>query len=270
MELQTHRVTIVANSTTAGPLRGVDPWDPREDRKVYLVWLGLMWTGLIAGFGLDIRYHFLRQIPRPAWVVYVHAAVFTAWMLILSAQVLLIQSRRFGLHQRIGKLALWWAALMMVLGPAAALTKDAQLLAMHAADQSFIPFLSVIIVDIGGFGLLTAVGYLLRRDPAGHKRLMMLAMVSLADPGYARIAGVLLYPFPTNFWPNLIATFYGNFLLIGLMAGWDLWRRGTLNRSFAIGAALLVAGEIGAVALEYSPAWNQIAIAIIRAWGYAG
>lgn len=144
------------------------------------------------------------------------------------------------------------------------------MLATHAADQSFIPFLSVIIVDTGGFGLLTAIGYFLRRDPASHKRLMMLAMVSLADPGYERIAGVLLNPFPSKFWPNLIATFYGNFLLIGLMAGWDLWRRGTFNRPFAIGAALLIAGEIGAVALEYSPAWNQIAIAITRAWGYTG
>lgn len=258
------------STITAAPLRRVDLWNPREDRKIYLVWLGLMWTGLIAGFGLDIRYYFLKEVPQPAWVVYVHAAVFTTWMLILTAQILLIQSGRFPLHQRIGKLALWWAALMMVLGPAAALTKDAQLLATHAADQSFIPFLSVNIVDIGGFGLLTAVGYFLRRDPASHKRMMMLAMVSLADPGYSRISGVLLDPYPTDFWPNLIATFYGNFLLIGLMAGWDLWRRGTLNRPFAIGAVVLVAGEVWAVALQYSPAWKQIAIAITRAWGYAG
>jgi hypothetical protein len=84
------------------------------------------------------------------------------------------------------------------------------------------------------------------------------------------ITGVLLDPFPTAFLPNLIATFYGNFLLIGLMAGWDLWRRGALNRAFAIGASLLIASEVWAVALEYSPAWKGIAIAITRAWGYAG
>ncbi len=229
-----------------------------------------MWAGLIAGFGLDIPYYFLREIPRPAFIIYVHAAVFTAWMLILTAQILLIQSRRFVLHQRIGKLALGWAALMMVLGPAAALTKDAGLLAAHAADLSFIPFLSVNLVDIGGFGLFTAAGYFLRRDPASHKRMMMLAMVSVADPGFSRITGVLLVPYPNTFWAYLIATFYGNFLLLGLMAGWDLWRRGTLNRSFAIGAGLLVAGEVGAIALYFSPAWKAMAIAITRAWGYSG
>jgi hypothetical protein len=257
-------------SVAAEPLRRVDPWDARGDRKVYLVWVGLMWAGLLAGFGLDIPYYFLNEIPRPAWIIYVHAAVFTGWMLILTTQVMLIQSNRFALHQKIGKLALWWAALMMLVGPAAFLTKDAQLLAHPHADQSFIVFMAANISDIGGFGLFTAAGYFLRRDPASHKRMMMLAIVALADPGFSRITGVLLNPFPTAFLPNLIATFYGNFLLLGLMAGWDLWRRGTLNRAFAIGAVLLAGSEVGAIALQYSPVWKQIAIAITRTWGYAG
>lgn len=257
-------------SVTAVPLRRVDPWDPREDRKIYLVWVALMWAGLIAGFGLNIAYHFLKEIPRPAWVIYVHGAVFTGWMFILTTQVFLIQSKRFTLHQKIGKLALWWAGLMLLLGPAAFLTKDAQLLAHPHANQSFIPFMAVNISDIGGFGLFTAAGYFLRRDPASHKRMMMLAMVAMADPGFSRITHALLNPYPADFLPNLIATFYGNFLLIGLMAGWDWWRRGTLNRPFAIGAVLLVASEVGAVALQYSLAWKQIATAITRAWGYAG
>ncbi len=262
------------NTIAAMPLRRVDPWDPRDDRKIYLLWVGLMWAGLIAGFGLDIPYQFLKEVPRPAWVTYVHGAVFTSWMCILTTQVLLIQSKHFSLHRKIGKLALWWAALMMLLGPAAFLTKDAQLLAhplaYQSAIQSDLPFMAVNISDIGGFGLFTAAGYFLRRDPASHKRMMMLAMVSLADPGFSRITGTLVIPFPDTFWPSLIATFYGNFLLIGLMAGWDLWRRGTLNRPFAIGAAVLVASEVWANALYFSPAWKQAAIAITRAWGYAG
>lgn len=252
------------------PLRRLDSWDPREDRTIYLVWLGLMWAALLAGFGLDIPYYFLKEMPRPTWVIYVHAAVFTGWMLILTTQVMLVQSNRVALHRKLGKLALGFAALMMLVGPAAVLTKDAQLLAHPHADQSFIPFMAVNISDIGGFGVFTAAGYFLRRDPASHKRMMMLAMVAMADPGFSRITGVLLNPFPTAFLPNLIATFYGNFLLLALMAGWDLWRRGTLNRTFAIGAVALAGSEVGAIALQYSPAWKATAVAITRAWGYAG
>lgn len=54
-----------------------------------------MWAGLLARFGLDMPYYFLKEIPRPAWVIYVHAAVFIGWMLILTTQVMLIQSKRF-------------------------------------------------------------------------------------------------------------------------------------------------------------------------------
>jgi hypothetical protein len=137
-------------TVAAVPLRRVDRWDPREDRNIYLVWVGLMWAGLLAGFGLDIPYYFLKEIPRPTWIIYVHAAVFTGWMLILTTQVMLIQSKRFALHQKIGKLALLWAALMMLVGPAAFLTKDAQLLAHPHADQSFIVFMAVNISDMAG------------------------------------------------------------------------------------------------------------------------
>lgn len=257
-------------TATTARLGSVDPWDRRDDRKVYLVWVGLMWAGLIAGFGVDIPYYFLTEMPRPAWVIYVHGAVFTGWMVILTLQVLLIQGGRIALHQKIGKYALCFAVLMMVVGPAAFLTKDAQLLANPHADQSFIPFMSVNLDDIGGFAIFTAAGYFLRRDPASHKRMMMLAMVAMADPGFSRLSGFLIVPSPTAFIPNLLVTFYGNFLLLGLMAGWDLWRRGTLNRAFAIGAASLAASEVVAIALMYSQTWNQIAIAITRAWGYTG
>jgi hypothetical protein len=54
------------------------------------------------------------------------------------------------------------------------------------------------------------------------------------------------------------------------MAEWNLWRRGTLNRAFAIGAVFLAGSEVGAIARQYSLAWKQIAIAITRTWGYAG
>ena len=111
-----------------------------------------------------------------------------------------------------------------------------QTLAHPHADQSFIVFMAVNISDIGGFGLFTVAGYFLRRKPASHKRMMMLAMVAMADSGFSRITGVLLNPFPTHFLPNLIATFYGNFLQIGLMAGWDLWRRAALRpRNISLG-----------------------------------
>ena len=54
------------------------------------------------------------------------------------------------------------------------------------------------------------------------------------------------------------------------MTGWDLWRRGTLNRAFAVGASLLLASELFVIAIYNDETWKQIAVRIIRAWGYGG
>ena len=75
---------------------------------------------------------------------------------------------------------------------------------------------------------------------------------------------------PTRFWPLFFYNFWGNALLIGLMTGWDLWRRGTLNRAFAVGASLLLASELFVIAIYNDETWKQIAVRIIRAWGYGG
>ena len=64
-------------------------WSAREDRIPSLVWLALIWFGIVAGFGVDMP-RFLHESPPPAAVVDVHAVAFTVWLLLLTAQVLLV------------------------------------------------------------------------------------------------------------------------------------------------------------------------------------
>jgi hypothetical protein len=42
----------------------------------------------------------------------------------------------------------------------------------------------VNFLDIVGFLVLLAWGIALRRNPAAHRRMMILATISLADPGF--------------------------------------------------------------------------------------
>ena len=60
-------------------------WSAREDRWPSTVWLGVLWAGMIAGFGLDLPFY-LHATPRPSWILHAHAAVFTIWMLVLTTQ----------------------------------------------------------------------------------------------------------------------------------------------------------------------------------------
>ena len=236
-------------------------WNSRDDRVASAVWLGVLWVGMIAGFGVDIP-RFLHENPPAPVAVRVHAVVFTTWLLLLTAQVLLVLRDRVSWHRKLGWIAVGWACLMAVLGPWAAMAAQAVQLHGPLYDP---PFLSVNIVDIGGFLVLLAWGIALRRNPAAHKRMMILATVSLADPGFSRFSGWLIPTEPSSLMVWFFWSFYGNVLLVVLMAGWDWWR-GRLMRPFAIGAAALLAAEFVSTLMYFWAPWKALTASWVDAW----
>ncbi len=120
-------------------------------------------------------------------------------------------------------------------------------------------------MDIGGFLALLAWGITLRKNPAAHKRMMILSSVSLADPGFARLSGFLIPAEPQTVAVWFFNVFYGNVLLIVLMAAWD-WYRGRLIRSFLVGAAGLLAAEYLASVLYFWKPWQQLTLGWVTVW----
>jgi hypothetical protein len=233
-------------------------WSARDDRVPSAVWLGILWVGMIAGFGVDFP-GFLKQVPPAPKVIWVHAFVFTAWLFLLTAQVLLVLRDRLAWHRSFGWFAVFWACLMAVLGPWAAIA--AQLTAMNTPlfDP---PFLALNLVDIAGFLVLLAWGVALRKNPAAHRRMMILANVSLADPGYNRLLGHWV-PEPTSAVAWFFYVFYANVIIIALMAAWDWWR-GRLVRSFVIGAAGLLAAEFVTSFVYFWGPWKAATTAFLK------
>jgi hypothetical protein len=236
-------------------------WSAREDRTASALWLGVLWVGMIAGFGVDFP-RYLHENPPAPKIIYVHGAVFTMWMLILTAQVLLILRDRVAWHRKLGWFAAGWASLMAVMGPWAAMASYA--VNLHNPNNEP-QFLSVNIVDIGGFLVLLAWGMSLRKNAAAHKRMMILATVALADPGFSRFSGWLIPAEPSSVGPWFIYVFYGNAFLVLAMAGWDWWR-GRLMPQFLIGAtALLTAMFIASTVYFWAP-WKALSLALVQAW----
>ena len=59
--------------------------------------------------------------------------------------------------------------------------------------------------------------------------------------------------------------FYGNVLMVALMAGWD-WFRGRLMRQFVIGAAGLLAAEFLSSFLYFWGPWKTLTFGWVSAW----
>ena len=233
-------------------------WSTRDDRIPSAVWLGILWAGMIAGFGVHFS-GFLKQVPPAPKVIWVHAFVFSLWMVLLTVQVLLVLRDRVQWHRKFGWFAAGWACLMAVMGPWAAIAS--QLTALHT--PYFDPaFLALNLVDISGFLVLLAWGIALRKNPAAHRRMMILATISLADPGFNRLLGHYVpQPHSAALW--FFYVFYANVLLIALMAAWD-WRRGRLVRSFVFGAAGLLASEVLCAFLYFWGPWKVATTAFLE------
>lgn len=240
-------------------------WDSRADRWASTLWLGVLMLGMIAGFGADLM-RFLAEKPPAPTIVHVHALVFVSWLGFLIRQVWLVRQGRPAAHRRAGLIGLGLAGVMLPLGLITALVVQKQ----HAADRDADPaFLATNLVDVGGFVVLTMAGFLWRRDPAAHRRLMILATTAMADPGYSRLYSAF-FPSPASpaFWG--LSVFYGNFIVIGGMAIWDLARHRRLHPALIIGGGGLSAALATATALEFAPAWKALCIRIIAAWPWAG
>lgn len=238
------------------------PWAPLEDRRINAVWLGVVWLGLIAGFGIDLPRFFAERPPAP-WIIHLHAVAMAGWMGLATVQVLLVETGRTRIHRKLGAWMGAYLVLILPLAIAAGLASEATIAGAKDADPQFI---ILNFVDVGSLGVLVAAGLFTRRDAPAHKRLMVLSLVAIADPGFARLLGGLTHfhaATPLDFWWG---TFWGDVLLLAAMAGWDLWKWRRLHPAFIGGAVFLLAGEALTAVLYFDPGWKLIATGIVQAW----
>ena len=121
----------------------------------------------------------------------IHGAVFTAWMVLFLVQTSLIASRRVAVHRRLGVAGVVLAAVMIVVG---AMTSIA---AARRGRRRREPIRCSSwwyrSIDLVLFATFVTAAVLRRRDKETHKRLMLLAYISIIAAGVARLPGVLPY-----------------------------------------------------------------------------
>jgi len=245
----------------AGGFTPQHPWD----RNFYLVMVALAWLGILRGFGAEIVNHVTKHKPAFALIVHVHAVVFVAWLVLFTVQVFLVRLRKLSVHKQLGLWLVGLAGLMVILGPATALTVQHRSMADPHGDPGF---LSVQFTDILAFASLTTAALLLRRRPAAHKRLMLLGTLYITDAGFARwLADGIIARLGDGYWAFWVALYVGPNVLVLLAGAYDLaTRRRQLHPAYLAGAAWIFAVQMLALSLYFSPAWTACAKRIIAAW----
>jgi hypothetical protein len=157
-----------------------------RDRRFYLFIAVLTAAIVFAGFA---RTFFLNglfaKLHLPSLFI-LHGIVFSSWLVILVTQSALVSARQIRIHQKLGYASIAVVVAMFTLG---------WIMSVQAAQRGFTPPggpppLSFLAFQIFGLVLFTGMvgaGYLLRNRPETHKRLMIVATVTILTPALARI-----------------------------------------------------------------------------------
>jgi hypothetical protein len=247
---------MTAESTIDAPSKQPAPFAPynKWDRNFFLLYVALIWLGIIMGFGPEIVDHIRKHEPAFPLIVHFHAVAFVGWLVLLTVQVLLIRRSRHDLHRKLGIAMMGLAAIMVVLGPATAIVVQR---AQFGTPDSDPAFFAIQFFDIVAFAGLVIAAFLQRSNSPAHKRLMLLATLNISDAGFARwLGGPLHGVFGDSLWPYMPNFYLANDLLILGLGAYDLITRRRLHPAYIAGALWIGAIQLIIGYLYTAPWWK--------------
>lgn len=231
------------------------PTARRTDRVFFsamsIVIVAIVFVGFMRSFYLAS--YFGRPALSPLRVV--HGTAFTSWVVLFAVQTTLIATGRRDLHRKLGYAGAVLAAIMVPLG---------LVLAVESARAGRAPpglpplgFLIIPVFDMLVFAPLVAAAVYYRNQAAMHKRLMLIATVSLLGAAMARVTGTPGAGGPLVFFgvPDLL-------LVCGAI--YDRRALGRVHPAYKWGGGLVVGSQVLRLALLTSSPWLAIAALLTR------
>src|SRR5262249_6813141 len=127
------------------------------------------------------------HLPRPPWIVHVHAALMGAWLLLFFAQAGLVATGRREGHRALGVVSFALAPAMIVTMIATITTRYGPAVAAGFGDLPS-NILLADFKDLVLFSLFYVWAVLARnRRPETHKRMMLMATWALMDAATGRM-----------------------------------------------------------------------------------
>src|SRR5687767_13971491 len=187
-------------------------------------------------------------------LVRLHGALFTGWVLLFIAQTALVGSHRLSVHRRLGVAGAMLAAAMVLVGTFTAVATAKRGGAPVGVDP--LAFLAIPIFDMVLLATFVTAALVLRRNKDTHKRLMLLAYISIIVAAVARLPGVL---------PLGPLAFFGlGYSLAVVAVIYDLVSRRRVHKAYLWGGALMVASVPLRLAISDTGLWQAFAQALTK------
>jgi hypothetical protein len=174
--------TIEAPTAVAGRIGSAAPV------RGYYRWLALA-AAAVAVVGFARSYYLkglfgTRALPL---ALHVHGLIMSAWLIVFIVQTWLVAVHRVRWHRRLGVVAAVLAALIIAVGAGVTLAAVVREGRAHVVGK-FHYLVGINLADLLLFAAFICAGLTLRARAEYHKRLMLLAAITLLAPAAARVA----------------------------------------------------------------------------------
>nr|MEA2797524.1 hypothetical protein [Phenylobacterium sp.] len=244
----------------------------RRAMGTFYVWMAGLFV-LIAFSGFAETYWL--QIPAGTFtgspLLHLHGILYSAWTLFFLSQTWLAATGRMQHHRAWGVAGVSLATAMVFVGMAtgiASMQKDvAGGFAQQARAFAIVPLTAAVL-----FAVLVAWAVVTVKKPETHKRLMMLATMSILQAPIGRFFFLTIgggggpgsrpgagppAPAVTTVGAGVVVAVL---ILVALVYDWR--KNGKPHPVYLVGGAAVVLIEIGRVALGDTPQWQAIAQAL--------
>ena len=222
------------------------------------------YTGIAVAAALTVlvgfsRTYFLRPYfqaePLDA-AFHVHGLVFSAWIALFVAQTSLVAAGRTDVHRKVGWAGACLAALMVVVALNAAVHGAHRDIAAGYVTES-LRFFATPVLSMAMFASLVALAVAVRSRPETHKRLMLLATLSLLDAAVGRWPIPGLADAPLAYYAITDA-----FIAAAIL--YDFVSRRSVSPVYVWGGLAIVVEQWARDALGATAVWQSLAAKILE------
>jgi hypothetical protein len=220
----------------------------RAPRRLYVALAALAALIAVVGFWPTYFGPLVSGTVDKAAIIHVHAAVYVGWLALFATQAVLAATGRVATHIKLGRFAIGYGVLVIVVGLATAFARFAVRVRAGEVEAAQAQLLGPLL-DMLVFAPLFAAAIYWRRKPELHKRLMIVATTALL------IAAVGRMPFlgtPRD--PLLLHLIWVAPILVAVAH--DFWRQRRVHPIYVLGLViLLIEGPLGRTPARRSQLW---------------
>lgn len=225
------------------------------DRYFFTFMAGLFLLTATIGFAPRSAAILTGVMPNPPLAVHLHAALMSAWLVLLVAQSGLVAARHRRLHMTLGMSTMLLVPAMLITMVAAATATYPLMMAAGVGDLAS----NILILQGRGLMLFTIFfvwGFLTRRsDRATHKRMMLMSTFVVIDAAVSRMTWLPGNDITQSYEMSMLYTFL---LLLPALA-YDMLKLGKVHKAYVQALALYLPWAVLTSVLWNAPGWLEMA-----------